>query len=57
MLEKRGVIEEGRTPPEDTTKEAAEHLEAHTAQRAADVAKATTKEAADSIPAKRIEQV
>jgi hypothetical protein len=55
MIEKRGVIEEGRTPPEDTSKEATEHLEEHATKRAADAAKTTTQGAADSFRAKRNE--
>jgi hypothetical protein len=47
-MEKRGVIEPGRTPPEADTKKAASELEAHTTQRAADSVKAAAKEAAAS---------
>lgn len=38
-MEKRGVIEPGRTPPEDDQDKTASDLESHVVQRAADAAK------------------
>lgn len=38
-MEKRGVIEPGRTPPENDRAKTASELEAHPTQRAADAAK------------------
>jgi hypothetical protein len=35
-FEKRGVIEEGRTPPENDSKQASHKLEDHTTKRLAD---------------------
>jgi len=48
-MEKRGVIEPGRTPPEDDNQKQAsvEQLEDHLTKRAADTAKESTKEATD----------
>jgi len=39
MMEKHGVIEPGRTPPEHETDKTASELESHPTQRAADAAK------------------
>jgi hypothetical protein len=38
-VEKRGVIEPGRTPPEDDQDKTAADLESHVSQRAAETAK------------------
>lgn len=48
-MEKRGIIESGRTPPEDDDQKKAsgESLEDHVTKRAADQAKDSTKEARD----------
>lgn len=45
MLEKRGVIEPGRTPPEDDKVKTAAELGSHPTQRAADAAQEALKQA------------
>jgi hypothetical protein len=45
MMEKRGVIEPGRTPPEDDKVKTAAELGSHSTQRAADAAQESLKQA------------
>lgn len=49
-MEKRGIIEPGRTPPEDDKVKTASQLGSHPTQRAADAAQEALKKADQSPP-------